>query len=276
MRIDSHQHFWQYSKAEYGWISEELSILQRDFLPEDLAQELASNQLDACIAVQARQTQQETNWLLSLADEYPQIKGVVGWIDLRSAQLPQLLAQYKNSRKLVGFRHVLQDEVDPNFMLADDFIQGIKTLAESGYSYDILIFAHQLPQTLKLVESLPEMRLVVDHIAKPKIATGEDFSAWQANIEQLAQHQHIYCKVSGMVTEADFNNWQTEDFIPYLKVIFNAFGADRVMFGSDWPVCLLGGSYQQIKNIVDEFVKKEYPEDYDKVFGLNAARFYQV
>ncbi|WP_111977370.1 amidohydrolase family protein [Algibacillus agarilyticus] len=276
MKIDAHQHFWHYTEADYGWISAEQGVLQRDFLPEDLAHVLNQSKLEGCIAVQARQTLIETNWLLDLAQEYAFIKGVVGWIDLKSKNLTEQLTDYKANAKLVGFRHVLQDEIDPNFMLEEAFIAGLKTIEAENYTYDLLIFSHQLPQACELAKQFTKLPIVIDHIAKPKIGNQQEFAAWQLGINTLAKHDNVYCKVSGMVTEADVNNWTQEDFTPYLTAVFDAFGPSRIMFGSDWPVCLLGGEYPQIKDIVSDFVNQYYPTHFDAVFGENAARFYKI
>ena len=276
MKIDAHQHFWQYSAEEYDWIGENEAVIKRDFLPEHLAPILLESGIDGCVAVQARQTIEETHWLLSLVDKNPIIKGVVGWIDLQAEDLAKQLLTFKPSSKLVGFRHVLQGEPDPEFMLKDEFIRGLHVIAEQGYCYDLLVFAKQLPQTIELVKRLPQMRLVLDHIAKPDIATGVDFTQWQQQITELAASQHVFCKVSGMVTEADHQHWQQPQFNQYLDVIFNAFGPERIIFGSDWPVCLLAAQYHQVKKIVSEYVQDNYPEFFDDIFGLNAARFYRL
>ncbi|WP_440876011.1 amidohydrolase family protein [Thalassotalea sp. PLHSN55] len=276
MKIDAHQHFWQYSSQEYGWIGETEKAIKRDFLPEHLSPILAENNLQGCVAVQARQTDEETQWLLSLAKQNSLIKGVVGWIDLRADNLASQLSYYEGSSLLKGFRHVLQDEPDPAFMLQHEFIRGLALIADNDYSYDLLVFAHQLPQTIALVNKLPPMRLVVDHIAKPDIASGEGFQQWQKHITELAAVPYVFCKVSGMVTEADHQQWQQSHFTQYLDTIFNAFGPERIMFGSDWPVCLLASQYQEVKKIVSDYVQANYPDHVDQVFGLNACKFYKL
>lgn len=276
MKVDAHQHFWLYSDEEYDWIGENEKVIKRDFLPQQLLPVLKNNDLDVCVAVQARQTKQETDWLLSLADEFDFIKGVVGWIDLKADNIEKQLSAYQKKHKLKGFRHVIQGELDPMFMLDEKFINGLKQLAKHSYVYDLLIFAHQLPQALSLVEKLPQLPIVIDHIAKPKIMTGEDFDQWQAHIQAIAKYSNVYCKVSGMVTEADVNNWQTEDFERYLTVVFEHFSPQRVMYGSDWPVCLLGGNYAEIKAIVENFVQAHYPQYETQIFGGNAMNFYNL
>lgn len=276
MKIDAHQHFWVFNNEEYDWIQEEELILQRDYLPGDLKVLLKENGIDKSIAVQARQSKAETDWLLTLAENNEVIAGVVGWIDLKANDIEQQLSTYLHNPYLKGFRHVLQGELDPNFMLNAKFVFGLKCLEKLDYSYDLLIIAKQLPETLKLVEQLPKLRLVVDHIAKPDIKKTSDFLAWSEGINQLARFEHVFCKVSGLVTEADVFNWTKDDFKPFLDTVFGAFGPERIMFGSDWPVCLLGGSYSEIKAIVAEYVSVNYPRYQDKIFGENAAKFYRI
>ncbi|EWH08965.1 amidohydrolase 2 [Catenovulum agarivorans DS-2] len=276
MKIDSHQHFWRYNQADYGWIGEQEQVLKRDFLPSDLAPILSSNQLDACVAVQARQSDSETQWLIELANDNSFIKAVVGWIDIAADTLSEQLAQYASHPVLKGFRHVIQDEPDANFMLRPEFIRGLKVLAKHDYCYDLLIFAKQLPQAIELVKSIPELPIVVDHIAKPEIAADIGFAQWQTYMQQIADCPNTMCKVSGMVTEADHQNWQAEDFQKYLAAVFDAFGPQRIMFGSDWPVCLLAAEYSQVKAIVEDFVKTNYPQQFAAIFGGNAQTFYRI
>lgn len=276
LKIDSHQHFWQFTEQDYGWIGEEDKVIKRDFLPAQLSELLLENNIDGCVTVQARQSLEETHWLIELAEQNDFIKGVVGWIDLKADDLDTQLAGYQSKPSLKGFRHVLQGEPDPNFMLETNFVRGLNTLAKLGYRYDLLIFAHQLPQALELVKQVPDLNIVVDHIAKPQIASGQGFDKWQSAMLSLGKQQNVYCKVSGMVTEADVKNWQASDFTAYLDTVFTAFGAGRVMFGSDWPVCLLGGTYSDIKQIVVDYVQSNYPDAFDQVFGINAVEFYQL
>lgn len=277
MFVDAHQHFWQYSASEYAWIGEQESVLQRDFLPQDLSPILADHSIDGCVAVQARQSEQETRWLLELAEQHAIIKGVVGWVDLRDDNLAAKLASYGNNPWLKGFRHVLQDEPDPNFMLDTKFVRGLGVLADNNYCYDILVYASQLPQTLALVvKQLTNLPLVIDHIAKPQIATNSATDSWKEHIYQLASYSNVFCKVSGMVTEADHQHWEQAQFTQYLDVVFDAFGPDRIMFGSDWPVCMLAADYAQVKKIVADYVNQQYPDYFEQVFGLNACQFYQL
>lgn len=276
LKVDSHQHFWTFSEEDYGWISEHEKVLKQDYWPEHLQQVLQGNNIDACVAVQARQSLIETKWLVKLSEKHDFIKGVVGWIDIKADNLSEQLKQFSSTSRLKGFRHVLQGEPDPYFMLDTDFVRGLNILADQGYTYDLLVFAHQLPQALQLIKQVPNLNIVVDHIAKPQIKAGLGFDEWQLAMRELGQNKNVYCKVSGMVTEADPNNWSNSDFEPYLQTVFAAFGPDKVMFGSDWPVCLLGGSYSDIKQIVAEYVQSHYAQQYDQVFGSNAVYFYQL
>jgi L-fuconolactonase len=273
MRIDSHQHFWRYQAERDAWISDQMSVLKRDFLPSNLIPELEANGMDGCVAVQADQSEQETLFLLDLADRHSTIKGVVGWVDLRSQDLPARLRSFSKYEKLRGFRHIVQAEPDDRFMLGAEFLRGIECLSDFNFTYDILIYPKQLPAALGLVERFPKQRFVVDHMAKPSIKSGDNKN-WSDQIRAIAANPNAYCKVSGLITEADWKTWRAEDFKPYLDVVFDAFGCDRLMFGSDWPVCLLAGTYRQVKELIGDYVKSRFPEQQQKIFGDNAARFY--
>ncbi len=273
-RIDAHQHFWKYSAEEYRWIPHG-SPLQRDCLPADLAKEQAKIGLHGSIAVQARQTLEETRWLLELSDESPLIRGVVGWVDLRSDYVEDQLAEFVRHPKFVGVRHVVQDEPNDQFMLEPDFLGGIEALREFGLTYDILIYPRQLPAAIELVRTFPEQPFVLDHIAKPDIKAGT-ISPWREQIRELAAAPNLLCKVSGLVTEADHRAWKPDDFRPYLDLIFETFGPDRLMFGSDWPVCLLAANYEQTFALVDEYTRSLSPSAREAFFGGNATRFYGV
>jgi L-fuconolactonase len=274
MRIDSHQHFWRYSSQEYPWINAKWPI-RRDFLPEDLEPELRKNRVDGCVAVQARPSLGESRWLLDLAESIPFIKGVVGWVDLRSATVDEQLAELVPHPKFVGVRQVVQDEPDDGFMLREDFQRGIGKLRGLGLTYDILIYPRQLPAAIELARTFPEQSFVLDHLAKPFIRD-QVLSPWADQVRSLAQCRNVMCKVSGLVTEAKWDGWRAEDFEPYLEVAFEAFGPDRLMFGSDWPVALLAGSYEQVFKLVQEYVIEHDKTAESKVFGLNATRFYDL
>ena len=274
MRIDSHQHFWSYDEQQYPWIAKG-SPLHRDWLPQDLVPLLAGAGLDGSIAVQARQTIEESIWLLTLADHASIIKRVVGWVDLRSERVEEQLAELSQHRKFAGVRHVVQDEPDASFLVRPDFLRGIGRLKQFKLTYDILIYPKQLPSAIDLVKQFPEQPFVLDHIAKPFIKDGR-ISPWREQIRELARSKNVFCKVSGMVTEADQATWKAADFKPYLDVVFEAFGFDRLMYGSDWPVCLLAGSYQRVFGLMDDYTRRFGPQDREKFFGGNAARFYDV
>lgn len=271
-RLDSHQHFWKYDAQQYPWIPPG-SALHRDWLPEDLAHAQARLGFQGSIAVQARQSLVESRWLLELADHHERIRGVVGWVDLRSDAVEAELAALSAHPKFVGVRHVVQDESDDRFVLGESFLRGIGKLRQFGLTYDLLIYQRQLPAAVALVESFPEQPFVLDHMAKPEIRSGS-LVPWREQIRELAKYGNVACKVSGMVTEADHSNWKQADFRPYLDVIFEAFGADRLMWGSDWPVCLLAAKYDDVFAIVDEYTRSHSPAVRDALFGGNAARFY--
>ena len=266
MKLDCHQHFWSYDAAQYPWIPAG-SPLHRDWLPADLAPLLAAAGLEGCIAVQARQTLAESRWLLELAEHHAIIKGVVGWVDLRSPEVGAQLAEFAAHPRFVGVRHVVQDEPDA------DFLRGIGELRAHKLTYDLLIFPLQLPAAISLVKQFPGQPFVLDHIAKPPIKTGV-LSPWREQLRELAQSPNVLCKVSGMITEADAKAWQAADFRPYLDVVFEAFGEDRLMFGSDWPVCLLAAEYAQTFALVRDYLAPLSAEAQAKILGGNAARFY--
>jgi len=273
MRIDSHQHFWRYHAVRDAWITGEMRVLRRDFLPEDLAPQLIANGIDATVAVQADQSEDETNFLLNLAERDASIAGVVGWVDLRAPNLPQRLEHFSQFEKLRGFRHIVQAETDDRFLSRDDFCRGVAELRDFGFTYDILIYAWQLPAAVQFVERFPDQPFVVDHIAKPAIAAGE-IEVWERNLRAIAANPNVFCKLSGLITEADWNHWNAELLEPYLAIALDAFGADRLMFGSDWPVCLLAGSYDRVKGVVADFVRGMPEAEQLKIFGETAARFY--
>jgi L-fuconolactonase len=275
MKIDAHQHFWRYDAQRDDWITDEMSVLRRDYLPDELLGELATNGMDGCVAVQADQSERETIFLLELAAQRSAIAGVVGWVDLRSADVRARLKYFSQFEKLCGFRHIVQAEPDDQFLLRDDFQRGIASLQEFGFTYDILIYPKQLPAAIKLVEQFPEQRFVIDHMAKPLIKTGELWP-WASRMKTIAANPNVFCKLSGLVTEADWHNWQADDFRPYLDVVFEAFGTDRLMFGSDWPVCLLAGSYRKVKQLVADYVTNFTDTDKAKIFGASAIRFYNL
>lgn len=275
MRIDSHQHFWRYNPEEYDWIDDSMQVLQRDFLPHHLQEELSRAGFDVCVAVQARQTLDETRWLLELASQSPFIAGVVGWVDLRSPDAYSQLAEFGAHPKLVGIRHIVQSEEDDRFLLRPDFLRGVGLLEEFDLTYDILIYPRHLQVAAEFAARFPRLRFVLDHLAKPLIRQG-DLQPWENDLKELARLPNVFCKVSGMVTEANWNNWKPEDISPYLDVVFDSFGADRLMIGSDWPVCTLAASYVTTMNVVLRYLA-EFPEGARKaVLGGNAQRFWKL
>ncbi len=273
MKIDSHQHFWRYDPARHGWITDAMAVLKRDFLPADLNRELQASGIDGSIAVQADQSADETLFLLDLAKQHSTIAGVVGWVDLCADNLPERLESLSCHDKLCGFRHVVQDEPDDRFMLRKSFVRGIAALQEFDFTYDVLVYPRQLPAALKLVAKFPEQPFVIDHIAKPPIKSGETIT-WCRHMREIAAARNVFCKLSGMITEADWGHWREEHFRPYFDVVFEAFTLDRLMFGSDWPVCLLAGTYGQVKRLIDNYVQNLSTSEKENIFGLNAARFY--
>jgi L-fuconolactonase len=272
--IDSHQHFWDYDPAEYSWIKADWPI-RKSFLPPDLQPLLQKSGFEWCVAVQARQTLRESEWLLELADKYSFIAGVVGWVDLRSPAVEKHLERFKGKAKFVAVRHVVQDEPDDLFMVREDFLRGISVLKDFALAYDILIFPKQLPAAIELARRFPEQRFVLDHIAKPFIKDAR-IEPWAAQIRELAKSQNVFCKLSGVVTEAHWQTWSAADFRPYLDVVWQAFGPDRLMIGSDWPVCLLSSGYKRTMGIVQEYLEQFGAKEREKVLGANAIRFYRL
>lgn len=274
-KIDAHQHFWRYNPAEHVWMTEEMAAIRRDFLPQDLKPLLHRLGFDGCIAVQARQNLEETRWLLELAKEHEFVRGVVGWVDLRSPHLEAQLREFAGQEKLVGVRHVVQDEPDDEFMLREDFQRGIARLAEFDLAYDVLIYPRQLKAAAGLVRAFPDQRFVLDHIAKPPIAEGK-MAPWETGLRELAEAPNLCCKLSGMVTEARWREWQADDFRPYLDAVFEAFGPERLMIGSDWPVCTLSAGYEPAMKVVLDYIGQYAPAEREGILGGNCARLYRL
>jgi L-fuconolactonase len=275
MRLDAHQHFWTYSPTEHTWMTDNMGPLKHDFLPQDLEPLLAGIGFDGCIAVQARQNLEETRWLLELAEQHSFIKGVVGWVDLRSDRLSAQLERFATHPKLVGVRHVVHDEVDDNFMLRADFRCGIAQLLDFNLTYDLLLFPKHLPVAVQLAKEFPQQPFVLDHIAKPSIAEGL-VSPWREDLQTLANLPNVFCKLSGMVTEAKWNQWRPTEFHRYLDIVLDAFGSSRLMIGSDWPVCTLSGEYEPVMKIVVDYVQRLPLAAQAEILGDNCARFYQI
>jgi L-fuconolactonase len=275
MRIDAHQHFWKYNEARDSWITDDMANIQRNFLPEDLQPILHANKIDGTIIVQSDQSKEENIFQLANALQHDFVKGVVGWVDLQADHINENLEYYKEFKKSKGFRHVLQGERQRDFMLRPNFKRGIGKLREFGYTYDILIFPDQLSYTIELVKAFPDQPFVLDHIGKPYIKD-KQIEDWKKDIETLASFENVYCKVSGMVTEGHWKNWTKDDFAPYLDVISQAFGSTRLMYGSDWPVCLVAASYEQVIGLVNDYFSTFSPHEQELIFGKNAIRFYNL
>jgi L-fuconolactonase len=275
MRIDAHQHFWKYNPIKHSWISDEMSAIRKDFGPVELYQVLQETQLDGSIAVQVDETTDETSYLFDLAAENKFIKAVVGWVDLRSEGIEERLQVFQNQSKLAGFRAIMQGQEDDAYLSNPVFLKNIKLLAKYDYTYDLLIFHNQLPSLIRFTDKLPDNKLILDHIAKPDIKN-RNIKAWKENIKILAAHPNIYCKLSGIITEADIKRWTYDDIIPYIETVAEYFGVDRICFGSDWPVCLVAGTYHQVYDTIDKFSAQLNKQDREKLFGDNTAKFYNL
>lgn len=275
LKIDAHQHFWIFDAIRDSWINDDMRVIQRDFLPHDLQYVLHENGMDGCIAVQADQSEEQNAFLLHLTEGNDFIKGIVGWVDLQAENIEERLKFYNHTKLMKGFRHVLQGESNRALMLEPAFKRGISLLNKYNFTYDILIFPDQLKYAAQLAQEFPQQKFVLDHIAKPDIKSNK-IGEWAADIKQLAANKNVYCKVSGMVTEADWHNWANDTFTKYLDVVFNAFGTERIMFGSDWPVCLVAAEYSAMKAIVGEYVQQFTAAEQDMIFGGNAISFYNL
>lgn len=273
--IDAHQHFWKFDPVRDNWINEEMRVIQRDFLPQDLYPILQANGLEGCVTVQSDQSEAENDFQLANSDQHDFIKGVVGWVDLQAENIEERLAYYSGFTKLKGFRHVLQGEAQRDFMLRPAFMNGISFLSKYNFTYDILIFPDQLAFTKKFVAAFPDQKFVIDHIAKPYIKD-KKIDEWKKDISAVAQFENVCCKVSGMVTEADWKGWQKEDFRPYLDAVVEAFGTKRLMYGSDWPVCLVAAPYENMLGIVQDYFSSFSVDEQRSFLGETARQFYNV
>jgi len=274
-RVDAHQHFWVYNQKEYEWIDVSMVKLQRDFLPSHINKELKRNGIDFCVSVQARQTLQETKWLLELAQNNSFIKGIVGWVDLKSNSVEKDLEQFAAYKKFKGVRHVLQNEDDDRYMLQPDFKQGLSQLEKYGLTYDILIYPRHIKYACGLVSEFPQQKFIIDHLAKPLIKEGK-IEVWKKDMKELAKADNLFCKLSGIVTEANWNSWMQEDFVPYMETLLEIFGPNRLLFGSDWPVCTVAAKYEQVLGIVTNFISFLSPAEQAHIMGQNAIDFYNL
>lgn len=275
MIIDSHHHYWQYNPVEYDWIDDSMKVIRTNFLPEKLEQTIREAGIDGVISVHARQSVEETEWLIGMAHQNKFMKGVVGWLPLIQNDIETYLEKYSGENILKGLRHVVQGETDPEFILRNDFNRGISLLKKYSLVYDILIFERQLPNTVRFADQHPDQLFVLDHIAKPLIRKNE-LSPWKENIQELAKRENVSCKISGMVTEADFTNWTPEQLLPYFDVILEAFGPNRLLFGSDWPVCLVATSYKNWADLVRKTISTFSETEQAKIMGENAVRIYDL
>ena len=274
MRLDALQHFWEYDAQRDSWIDDSMSVLKSDYLPEQIEPLLKEKELEGCIAVQANQSEKETEFLLALAEAYSFIRAVVGWVDLCSENIEKRLEYYAQNPFLKGIRHIVQAEPE-NFVLKPEFQRGIGFLSQFNLVYDLLVYPSQLESGIQLVSQFPDQKFVLDHCAKPQIKI-QEIKKWTRDIRRIAEEENVFCKVSGLVTEADFKNWKPSDFLPYLEVVFDAFGEDRVLYGSDWPVCLLAASYEKAYQLIDDYTIEHSADARRKFFGDNAARIYNI
>jgi L-fuconolactonase len=274
-KIDAHHHLWKYSAAEYPWIAENMGPLRRDFLIHDLVDVLEESDIEGVITVQARQTLAETRWLLDLARSHDFIRGVVGWVALADPKVERDLEQLSPHAKLKSVRHLLHDEPDDFYILREDFNRGIKSLQDFGLRYDLLIFERHIPQTIQFVDRHPNQILILNHIAKPRIRQGV-VSPWKENLTELARRENVFCKLSGLVTEASWQSWTEADLDPYLQVVLTAFGAKRVMFGSDWPVLLLGSTYRRWVDTVRRGISHLSEYEQERIVGKTAVEVYRL
>lgn len=275
IRIDAHQHFWNYDPAKHIWMNEQMGVLKTDYLPSDLEPLLKNCGLDGCVAVQANQAEVENEFLLDLANQYDFIKGIVGWVDLQAYDVVERLSYYQQFSKIKGFRHVIHDEPDIDFMHRAAFMSGLLQLKSFNYTYDLLIFPKHLPNTIELLKVFNQQLFVIDHIAKPNIKNGE-IDTWKKHLKEVASFENVYCKISGMVTEADWSAWKKDDFTKYLDAVVEAFGINRIMYGSDWPVCTLAASYEAQFSIVKDYFSSFSRTEQDNFFGGNASKFYKI
>jgi L-fuconolactonase len=273
-RIDSHQHFWKYDSTRHGWITDEMSVIKKDFLPEHLTPILSENKFDGCVAVQADQTEQETEFLLELSEQNSFIKGVVGWVDFRSAKIEERLEYFSQFKNLNGFRHIVQSE-PKGFLQQRDFLFGISQLEKYNFTYDVLTYQHHLPEVIEFVKQFPNQKFVVDHLAKPDIRSNE-FTNWSQGMKTLSSFENVFCKLSGFTTEANWNSWKTEDITPYFESILKSFGTKRLLYGSDWPVCLLSSTYKSQLKLVEDFISKLSTPEKQLIMGGNAIDFYNL
>ncbi len=274
MTVDAHQHFWKFDPVRDAWITPDMSAIRRDFLPHHLEPLLKQNNIDACVSVQADQSRTETEFLLDLAGRFDFIAGVVGWVDFFAPDLEDQLRRYSHAKKLKGFRHIVQAEPD-GFLSGKKFIEGVKRLRNFDFRFDLLVYHHQLAEAIIFLKETTDIRIVVDHIAKPSIKTGA-IDQWKKDMKAVAGFDNVCCKISGMVTEAEWSTWTREQIYPYIDVILEAFGPSRLMYGSDWPVCLVAGSYNDQFGIVNDYLSALSVNERNQILGFSATEFYKL
>jgi len=275
MKIDSHQHFWEYADMrDNSWINDSMSVLKQDFSPTQVQPLMLENGIEGCVAVQADQTENETHYLLDLAGKHSIIKGVVGWVDFRAPDINERLEYFSKFKALKGFRHIVQAEKEDDFLLRKDFCNGISLLRKHNFTYDILIYPKHLKYAIEFVEKFPDQKFVIDHLAKPYIKD-QLVEEWKNELKVFGKYENVSCKITGLVSEADWNNWNVLDFAIYISTVLDIFGIDRVMFGSDWPVCLTAASYSQVCEILDYNTSFLNVEEKEKLWGLNCLDFYK-
>jgi L-fuconolactonase len=275
MRIDAHQHFWHYQRDTHGWISDEMSVLRKDFMPVELKTALADFSFDGSVVVQANETYAENDFLLDIAQKHNYIKGIVGWIDLLDPQAEIKMIALKSTPIIVGFRTIMQGSPDEKYLGNKLFYENAKRLASFDYTFDLLVHNNQLDSLIRFTDKLPDNRFILDHLGKPAIKNKE-YKEWKSEIKILAANPNMYCKLSGMTTEADLKNWTYNDLYPYMEIAAEYFGLDRICFGSDWPVCLAAGSFATTYSVVDQFCAQLKQEEKDKIFGQNTKDFYKL
>jgi L-fuconolactonase len=272
--IDAHVHFWKYNKTRDAWITDDMKIIQKDFLPADLQPVLSENSVEGVLAVQADQSENETDFLLSLAKENTFIKGIVGWVDLQNENIEKRLLYYSQFPLIKGFRHIVQAE-PPGFLKNKKFLNGVQVLKKYDFTFDVLIYETQLKEAVEFVNYFPAQKFIIDHCAKPAIRH-KSITEWKKWMTEISKRKNIFCKLSGLITEARWNQWEEKDIYPYLDVIFECFGKERIVFGSDWPVMLLSGKYKKWKELLENYMTDVSQEDKEKIFQKNAIEFYRL
>lgn len=275
MRIDSHQHYWGYDPVKDAWITDEMSMIQRDFSPADVWPLMQANGIDGAVAVQADQSEKETHYLLELAQKFSFIKGVVGWVDFRSPDIEERLEYFSQFPLVKGFRHIVQAEKEDDFILSDAFVRGIGHLAKYQFTYDILIYPRHIKNALKFVQLFPDQKFIIDHYAKP-FTKEKQMEPWLTELSEFSSYENVYMKMAGLVTEADWKNWKHEDFLPYTEAVLSIFGPRRIVFGTDWPVCLIGQQYDQVCDMTEFLLKQLSQDEQAAIWGNNAREFYQL